>query len=152
MTAGTCSVAGCELPRHTRGMCKTHSRGGRTLAERIAPCAQDGCEQLAYARGFCERHYRRMLRAEKGSQSATTKGRKAKRAKAAPPPTPDLPPYVPGTLEHTSEWQGETKAIANGLQTIAPVAPLPAETCARARDTLIALGGADLLDMLGLTA
>jgi hypothetical protein len=85
-----CSVDGCELEAHTKGMCNKHySRMWRNgdLGLRRSPlvgkCSVDGCERKDEQKGMCVLHYARvyrngdtttLLRAPAGSGTVTRYG------------------------------------------------------------------------------
>lgn len=145
----TCTFDGCTRAAISKGLCDGHRQQLRrtgTLSplrgsvERV--CDFPDCGRPYRAAGLCPGHLW-----QRDSGRELTPLRQYRTAGPCNVTGCDLP----GTLDHTPERQ-KTRVIDNGLQTMRPVTPLPAETSAKARDALIAAGGADLLDMLGLTA
>lgn len=69
MADGTCSVAGCERSRGTKGFCDLHYRRwrrhgdpGGALPKALLPvrlCTVAGCDQPHDSRGYCNGHYLR---------------------------------------------------------------------------------------------
>lgn len=62
-----CTVPGCDLPNHARGMCRKHYRrwaahGSVDDWTRVhqGPCEAEGCTRPHFARGFCKMHYQRL--------------------------------------------------------------------------------------------
>lgn len=64
-----CSVDGCELTVHAKGLCISHYDKARYKANHIPKpknrhsiCSIDGCKRTIYAKGLCWPHYLRQLR------------------------------------------------------------------------------------------
>ena len=57
MPKGTCTIEGCDKPRHQRRIyCAAHCAAKRRNDPDRPRCAVDGCERATYAKGLCQYH------------------------------------------------------------------------------------------------
>lgn len=164
--ARNCTQPGCTGKHYSLGWCQLHYQRRRDGTPMDAPkwvytpteCAVDGCTDAAICKGFCNPHYQRHNRTGHPERD----GRTQTRAPVAPPRAP-MPRTVkqaakkrqmPPGWDRTEKATPATKRLKAGpghVKELPPFAPLPASILARSRLGICDRGGADLLDMLGLT-
>lgn len=164
MTSRTCSHPGCDRPHFARGWCDFHDhRAQRGIpldapkwsqplrkprAKKVKPpCSIEGCDQPSWCHGMCRRHHqrwRRTGRPEIDSRKTTQPPTPKKAATMTEPTLPD------GWDKTTRKPKARPKQAASHVPEIPASTPTPAIIMATARVVLHDLGGADLIDVLGL--